>query len=67
MNNTHLNFVKITHGYVEQVFNDSGEFLSQKFVAGDDVTYETTDGDPINIMDMPLSGNEYHPFNMSQN
>lgn len=47
-----------------QNFNDVGEFLSQEFVAGDDVEYETENCDPINEMDMPLAGNEYHPFDM---
>lgn len=57
-------FKKITHGYVEQTFNDAGEFVSQQFVAGDDVSFETEDGDEINQVHMPLGGNEYHPFDM---
>ena len=56
-------FNKITLGHVIQTFNDVGEFISQEFVAGDVVEYEV-DGDPINMMDMPLGGREYHPFDM---
>jgi hypothetical protein len=59
-------YAKITHGYVIQTFNDAGEPLSQMFVAGDPVEYETSDGDPINMMDMPLGGREYLPFHMVQ-
>lgn len=57
-------FRKISTGHVVQVFNDSGEFLAQTFVAGDSVEYETGDGDPINVVDMPLGGTEYQPFDM---
>ena len=57
-------FRKITEGAVVQVFNDAGEFVGQRFFAGDNVEYETSDGDPINLMDMPLGGNEYQPFEM---
>lgn len=59
-------FKKITSGFVTQTFNDAGEFLWQEFTAGDEVEYETLDGNPINSMDMPLSGNEYHPFDMGK-
>ena len=55
-------FKKITEGCAIQTFNDVGEFLCQEFVAGDSVAYVTKDGDPINSADMPLGGNEYHPF-----
>lgn len=60
-----MNFRKITHGFVVQLFNDAGEFLSQEFTAGQ-VDYETEDGDAISSMDMPLAGNEYFSFNMEQ-
>jgi hypothetical protein len=59
-------FKKFTTGVVEQTFNDAGECIEQKFMAGDEVEYETEDGDPINMMDMPLGGNEYCPFDMVQ-
>lgn len=63
-------FKKITHGHIEQTYNDAGECIAQKFVAGDRVDgprdYETEDGDPINVMDMPLGGREYFPFDMKQ-
>ncbi len=57
---------KITHGFVVQQFNDAGEFLNQEFVAGD-CEWENENGDGINPMDMPLGGDEYHPFGMVQN
>lgn len=59
-------FRKITEGHVIQVFNDAGECIGQRFVAGDPVDYETGDGDPINVDDMPLAGREYQPFDMVQ-
>jgi hypothetical protein len=60
-----MNYEKIVEGYVVQKFNDAGEFISQKFFAGD-VEYETEEGDPINVMDMPLGGREYFPYEMVQ-
>lgn len=59
-----MNFVKFTAGFVRQVFNDAGECIKQEFTAGDPVEYETINGDPIHLMDMPLGGQEYHPFDM---
>ena len=39
---------KITTGFVVQVFDtDLGRFISQEFVAGDQVDYEDEDGDPV--------------------
>ena len=39
---------KITVGYVSQTFDtDLGRFVSQEFVAGDQVDYEDEDGDPV--------------------
>ena len=61
-----MTYNKITSGFVIQVFNDAGEALRQEFVAGDEVEYETRDGDPINITDMPKGGDEYQPFEMVQ-
>ena len=61
-----MNFKKITVGFVIQTFNDVGECIDQEFIAGDEVDYETEDGDPINEMDMPLGGNEYQSFDMVQ-
>ena len=57
-------FQKITEGHVIQTFNDVGEFVTQEFVAGDGVFYETIDGDPINVENMPLAGREYQSFDM---
>lgn len=59
-------FRKISEGYVVQVYNDAGECLGQTFHCGDSCEYETGDGDPINVENMPLAGNEYHPYNMEQ-
>lgn len=61
-----MNYVKITHGYVQQTFNDQGDCIEQMFVAGDDCEYETDEGDPINPTDMPFGGIEYFPFEMKQ-
>jgi hypothetical protein len=61
-------FSKITHGYVKQDFNDLGECISQEFVAScdsDSVEYEHEHCE-INRVDMPLCGDEYHPFDMVQ-
>lgn len=57
-------YKKITHGFVVQNFNDAGEFLSQEFYSSDMVEYETESGIPIDPTDMPLGGEEYHPFEM---
>lgn len=61
-------FKKFTTGVVEQVFNDAGECISQQFTTPDSgaVEYETEDGCPINVMNMPLGGREYFPFEMVQ-
>ena len=64
-------FKKFTHGYVEQIFNDAGECIKQEFRANEatddrSVEYETEDGDPINVMNMPLAGREYFPYDMRQ-
>ncbi len=61
-----MNFKKITPGYVEQIFNDVGECIEQQFYAGDPVDYETEDGDPINVMNMPKGGREYFPMSLNQ-
>lgn len=61
-----MNFVKITFGHVEQIFNDTGECIGQFFIAGDRVEYETQEGDEINSEDMPLAGREYQNFTMMQ-
>lgn len=64
-----MNFKKITHGYVEQIFNDAGECISQEFIciySDQDTEYETEDGDGINEMDMPFGGRENYPFDMIQ-
>ena len=57
---------KITEGYVVQVYNDAGECIAQRFHAGDGVSYETGEWDPINASNMPLGGSEYYSFDMVQ-
>lgn len=61
-------YKKFTTGVVEQVFNDVGECIFQKFTIPDSgsVEYETEEGDPINEMNMPQGGREYFPFEMVQ-
>ncbi len=66
---------KITTGFVIQVFDtDTKKYVSQNFVAGDQVDYESTDGQtPIEDGDLekynfgPDAENEpYLPFDMLQ-
>jgi hypothetical protein len=60
-------FKKITPGFVEQTFNDTGECVKQQFILADDGTeWETEDGDAINSMQMPLAGREFFPYEMRQ-
>lgn len=61
---------KITTGYVIQQFDtEKQKFVSQEFVAGDEVDWETEVGQPV---DMDVFANEspifstYLPFNMEQ-
>jgi hypothetical protein len=61
-----MTFKKICTGFVTQIFIDAGECIEHYFTAGDQVEYETKDGDPINVMDMPRGGREFHPFDMVQ-
>ena len=53
---------KITAGFVIQTFNDTGLFLQQEFIAGDQCDYEDEDGQPLDIKE--IGGDIYHPFNM---
>jgi hypothetical protein len=57
---------KITYGYVEQIFDNKGTCLCQRFIADDYVEFEEKDGDIIAASDMPLEGKEYFPLNMVQ-
>lgn len=59
-------YKKITEGAMIQTFNDAGECIEQEFFCGDQVEYETEDGEPINVQDMPLAGREYQPFDVVQ-
>lgn len=61
-----MKYIKVTPGYVRQVFNCKGKFIGQTFIAGDDVEYETETGDPLDATDMPRGGDEYATFDMVQ-
>jgi hypothetical protein len=63
MKDSNMKIKKITTGYVVQVFDTDGEFLSQEFVASDSSDYETEDGDTVEDGDLQ---DLYHPFNMQQ-
>ena len=57
-------FTKITVGFVTQNYkkNAAGRLIcmSQEFIAGDDVQFETLKGDSIEVPE-----HEYQPFNMT--
>lgn len=59
----YMEFNKITTGFVVQKYrkNSAGKFkcIHQEFVAGDDVQFETTKGEPIEAPE-----HEYQPFHM---
>jgi len=61
-----LPFYKLTHGYVEQVFDANGKCIEQRFVASDDVTWEGANLRSINPEATPLRGREHFPFGMIQ-
>jgi len=50
---------KITTGYVIQWFEENGRFISQEFMAGEQVEWENNEGEPISAKDW------YEPFDMS--
>jgi len=57
---------KITTGFVIQKFDtETGEYLSQEFIAGDQVDYENEVGEPTDQSLMPTP-EPYLPFNMVQ-
>ena len=54
---------KITSGFVIQKF-ENNKFVSQEFIAGDQVEYETPNGEQVEeeeVEDLP-----YQPFDMVQ-
>lgn len=57
-----MKYKKITVGFVVQTFDETGQPVSQEFVAGDQVDYETLTGEPI---DAPAN-EVYLPFEMAQ-
>ena len=56
--------MKITTGFVIQDFDDEGNFLGQEFIAGDQVDWETEEGEST----VAPGGEwfEYQPFDMVQ-
>jgi len=60
-------FKKITHGWVEQTFDDDAVCIAQEFFAGDIVEYESENGCPISFEYGPdLYESAYYPFDMRQ-
>ena len=57
---------KITVGFVVQQFDDKGRCIYQEFVAGDEVNWETEEGEAIEIEDQPDLDEWYYPFEMKQ-
>lgn len=54
---------KITIGYVVQVYDtELGRYVSQEFVAGDQVMVEDMEGNPVDGDEIP----DYLPFDMLQ-
>lgn len=54
-------YKKITHGWVEQSYDENGKCYRQEFFAGDITTWENKNG-PV---DTPPK-HEYQPFTMIQ-
>lgn len=54
---------KITVGFVIQKYNADGKCVGQSFVAGDEVTYEDMNGEPIEVS---TESEQYQPFEMVQ-
>lgn len=63
-------FKKITEGCVVQTFDDKGNCISQEFIAGEPVEFETEDGKIMCHDDVTDEDNAYlkayYPFNMEQ-
>ena len=62
---------KITTGFVIQTFDtETKEYVSQEFVAGDPVEYETLDGESVDAVEVGMQTAEglepYLPFDMVQ-
>lgn len=58
---------KITVGFVIQTFDtDKGQFVSQDFIAGDEVTYEDLDGNVLDAAAVMPTPEPYLPFDMVQ-
>jgi hypothetical protein len=61
-----MDYIKFTYGFVAQRFEEqNGKFvcIEQSFSAGDQVSREDINGDPVEIHD---TNETYFPFNMEQ-
>lgn len=57
---------KVTTGFVTQVYDTEAKcFVSQEFTAGEQVDWETMEGDTVNLMETDV-GKEYLNFDMIQ-
>jgi hypothetical protein len=54
-------FKKFVTGFVIQNYDTNGKCTSQEFVAGDEVEWEDSNGEPIST-----PPHQYQPFNMVQ-
>lgn len=61
-----MNFKRCFDASIEQVFSQFGEPIQQDIFASNEVEFKTEDGDPINVEDMPLKGEEYQCIEMVQ-
>lgn len=59
---------KVTTGYVIQTFDtELKRFIKQKFIAGDECSYETESGEAVESELLEVNGEEvYLPFKMLQ-
>lgn len=58
---------KITNGYVVQLYDkERGQFVSQEFIASDEVDYEDEDGKSLGDDDRVLLEDSYLPYEMAQ-
>lgn len=57
---------KITTGFVVQSFDQTGKFLGQEFVCGDDCAYEDENGETLIPDDDEFEEPGYEPYEMVQ-
>jgi len=59
-------YQKITVGFVVQAFDDNDNAVSQEFIAGDEVSYESRDAEDFGEPHIPPVEDTYFPFDMIQ-